>query len=66
MLKNKISFVSNMSSNLNSLNSSSSAIPNTLFELMKNNVLLVNCNCDPNPRTLEETSGQALPINVKP
>lgn len=64
MLKNKILFVSNISSNLNSLNPSSSAIPNTLFELMKNNVLLVNSNCDSNITISKETN-QNLPTNIK-
>ena len=64
MLKNKILCVSNISSNLNSLNASSSAIPNTLFELMKNNVLLVNSNCDSNITISKETN-QNLPTNIK-
>ena len=64
MLKNKILFVSNISRNLNSLNPSSSAIPNTLFELMKNNVLLVNSNCDSNITISKETN-QNLPTNIK-
>ena len=64
MLKNKILFVSNISSNLDTPNPSSSAIPDTLFELMKNNVLLVNSNCDSNITISKETN-QNLPINIK-
>lgn len=59
MLKNKILFVSNISSNLDTPNPSSSAIPDTLFELMKNNVLLVNSNCDSNITIPKEA-------NIKP
>ena len=41
MLKNKCIYISNVSSNTINLSNSSSSVPNTLFELMKENVLLV-------------------------
>lgn len=42
MLQNKIIFNSNVANSINFLNASSSAIPNTLFQLMQNNILIVN------------------------
>ena len=42
MLKSKVVVVSNVSNNNFGLNSRSSSVPNTLFELMKENILIVN------------------------
>lgn len=42
MLQNKTIFNSNVANSINFLNASSSAIPNTLFQLMQNNILIVN------------------------
>lgn len=42
MLQNKIIFNSNVANSINFLNTSSSAIPNTLFQLMQSNILIVN------------------------
>ena len=42
MLRNKIIFNSNVANSINFLNTSSSAIPNTLFQLMQSNILIVN------------------------
>lgn len=42
MLTNKIVYTSNISSNILNFVSNSSAVPNTLFELMKTNVLVVD------------------------
>lgn len=42
MLKNKVVIVSNVSSNNFNYNNASSSVPNTLFELMKENILVVN------------------------
>lgn len=42
MLTNKISFTTNISSNIMTFSSNSSTVPNTLFELMKTNVLIVD------------------------
>ena len=42
MLQNKIIFNSNVANSINILNVSSSAIPNTLFQLMQSNILIVN------------------------
>lgn len=42
MLQNKIIFNSNVANSINFLNASGSAIPNTLFQLMQNNILIVN------------------------
>ncbi len=42
MLKNKVVIVSNVSSNNFNYNNASSSVPNTLFELMKENILIVN------------------------
>ena len=42
MLVTKYSYISNVSSNATQFNSSSSTVPNTLFELMKSNVLIVD------------------------
>lgn len=44
MLKNKCIYISNVSSNTINLNNASSSTPNTLFELMKDNILLVTDN----------------------
>lgn len=47
MLTNKITYTSNISSNVLDFSSNSSVVPNTLFELMKTNVLVVDtkvCN----------------------
>ena len=41
MLKNKCIYISNVSSDTINFSNSSSSVPNTLFELMKENVLLV-------------------------
>ena len=41
MLNNKIIYTSNISSNAVSFHTNNSSIPNTLFELMKTNVLIV-------------------------
>lgn len=42
MLTNKISFTTNISSNIMTFSSNSSTVPNTLFELMKTNILTVD------------------------
>lgn len=47
MLTNKIIYTSNISSNVLDFSSNSSVVPNTLFELMKTNILVVDtkvCN----------------------
>ena len=47
MLTNKITYTSNISSNVLDFSSNSSVVPNTLFELMKTNILVVDtkvCN----------------------
>lgn len=47
MLTNKITYTSNTSSNVFDFSSNSSVVPNTLFELMKTNILVVDtkvCN----------------------
>lgn len=47
MLTNKIIYTSNISSNVLDFFSNSSVVPNTLFELMKTNILVVDtkvCN----------------------
>ena len=51
MLQNKFIFFSNISSNLISVEAQNSSVPNTLFELMKTNVLIVNgvTEEEPNP-----------------
>ena len=41
MLNNKIIYTSNISSNVISSQSNSSSVPDTLFELMKTNTLIV-------------------------
>lgn len=42
MLTNKISFTTNISSNIMTFSSNSSTVPNTLFELMRTNILIVD------------------------
>lgn len=42
MLVTKYSYVSNITSNTIQFNTSSSAVPDSLFELMKNSILVVN------------------------
>lgn len=42
MLQSKFLYISNTSSNITSVNRNSSSIPNTLFELMRDNILIVN------------------------
>lgn len=42
MLTNKISFTTNVSSNIMAFSSNSSIVPNTLFELMRTNILIVD------------------------
>ena len=42
MLTNKISFTTNVSSNIMAFSSNSSTVPNTLFELMRTNILIVD------------------------
>lgn len=44
MLTNKITYTSNISSNILDFSSNSSVVPNTLFELMKTNILVVDTN----------------------
>ena len=42
MLTNKISFTTNVSSNIMAFSFNSSIVPNTLFELMRTNILIVD------------------------
>ena len=42
MLKNKVVIISNVTSNNFNYNNAGSSVPNTLFELMKENILNVN------------------------
>jgi len=42
MLKNKIIFNSNFANSINSFNTNSSSMPNTLFQLMQKNILIIN------------------------
>lgn len=44
MLTNKITYTSNISSNMLNMASNSSVVPNTLFELMRTNILIVDNN----------------------
>ena len=44
MLTNKILYTTNISSNILNFSSNSSSVPNTLFELMKTNILIVDSN----------------------
>lgn len=44
MLTNKISYSTNISSNKTNFLSESSVVPDTLFELMKTNILIVEDN----------------------
>lgn len=46
MLTNKVIYSSNVSSNTLGFSSNSSAVPNTLFELMKTNILVVDTRTD--------------------
>lgn len=44
MLTNKILYTTNISSNVMNFSANSSTVPNTLFELMKTNILIVDDN----------------------
>ena len=44
MLTNKIFYSTNISSNKTNFSSESSIVPNTLFELMKTNILIIENN----------------------
>ena len=48
MLTNKISFTTNVSSNIMAFSSNSSTVPYTLFELMRTNILIVDNSNAPN------------------
>lgn len=55
MLTNKISFTTNISSNIMTFSSNSSTVPNTLFELMKTNVLIVDSSSNKSQQIIDET-----------
>lgn len=55
MLTNKISFTTNISSNIMIFPSNSSTVPNTLFELMKTNILIVDSSSNMPQQVIDET-----------
>lgn len=55
MLTNKISFTTNISSNIMTFSSNSSTVPNTLFELMKTNILIVDSSSNIPQQIIDET-----------
>ncbi len=63
MLNNKIIYTSNISSNIISFQTNSSCVPDTLFELMKTNTLIVfnansfiECDCDINKENKQDVT----------
>lgn len=58
MLKNKVVIISNVTSNNFNYNNASSSVPNTLFELMKENILIVN-------QTVETSKNNKTYTNTK-
>ena len=56
MLTNKISFTTNVSSNIVNFSTNSSNVPNTLFELMKTNTLIVDSTSNLPLQKTDETT----------
>lgn len=61
MLTNKISFTTNISSNTMTFSSNSSTVPNTLFELMKTNILIVDSSSNMPKQIIDETVKKQKP-----